>query len=108
MRTLLATQVVQLASWTVRRPSDVAAVREVAPVIQRETGIKSTCRLDTTAVPGAPSMALASLARGLRRSWRWLGWEIHQVALTSTRTLPEISEFAASANASLTPSSGST
>jgi hypothetical protein len=32
----------------------------------------------------------------------------HQGALISTRTLPEISEFAASANASLTSSSGST
>ena len=78
------------------------------PQLQRETGTKSTCRLDTTAVSGAPSIVLASLVCGLRRSRRWLGWDLHQVALTSTRTLPEISEFAASANASLTRSSGST
>jgi hypothetical protein len=68
MRTVLATQVVQLASWLVRRPSDVGAIREVAPVVQRETGIKSTCRFDTTAVSEAPSMALAPLLGGLRQS----------------------------------------
>ena len=61
MRTVLATQVVQLASSLVRQPSDVGAA-EVAPVVPRDTGIRSTCRFDT--VPdrsiGAPSMALAS------------------------------------------------
>jgi hypothetical protein len=36
------------------------------------------------------------------------GWEIDQGASTSTRTLPEISAFAAIANASLTSSIGST
>ena len=62
MRTVLATQVVQLASSLVRRPSDVGAAEEVAPVVPRDTGIRSTCRFDTVRDRsiGALSMALAS------------------------------------------------
>src|SRR5215212_6267114 len=52
--------------------------------------------------------ALATLLADLRRSPSVGGWEVSQGALISTRTLPEISEFAAIANASLTSSIGST
>ena len=71
--------------------------------------------------PGSPA-GLGSRGDWYRehRRWHWhgssavcagrrgVGQEIDQEALTSTRTLPEISEFAAVANASLTSSSGNT
>ena len=52
-------------------------------------------------------VALATLLGGLvgRRCW---SSDFCQEALTSTRTLPEISAFAAMAKASLTSSTGST
>jgi len=90
----------------------LGAAGDVAPVVQREAGIKSTCRFDTVQADRSIASTVDGPGIAARRSappvLEVLGWEIDQGALTSTRTLPEISAFAAIANASLTSSKGST
>ena len=59
--------------------------------------------------PAKRQFALGNLPkRRVAHSFDTPCWEIDQGTLTSTRTLPEISAFAAIANASLTSSKDST
>ena len=80
-----------LATWTFPFRTSIASTSRAEPGMDSETEDVARRPAPVVKMPVVKILA-----------------EIHQGALTSTRTLPEISESAAMANAWLTSSNGST